>query len=186
VVAAPSMKAALEAWGSRSNLFHQGFAKEATDSKAIAEAMAKPGIVLQRPVGSDGAFREHAHLPSAASLYAPRGSRKAKLDKAEPGKQRKVDDKAERHAAAAFEKARRRRESQRQKEAAAAAKEFERRKAAMEKAKGRLEQAKRKHDNAAAAINRELAAVQRRADAEQEHWEKLKQRLETALRHASE
>jgi colicin import membrane protein len=182
VVAAPSMKAALDAWGARGNLFHQGFAKEVEDSKVIAEAMAKPGIVLQRPVGSDGAFREHAHLPSAASLYAPRGSRKAKLDKAEPGKQRKVDDKAERHAAAAFEKARRRRESQRQKEA----KEFERRKAAMEKAKGRLEQAKRKHDNAAAAINRELAAVQRRADAEQEHWERLKQRLETALRHASE
>jgi colicin import membrane protein len=28
-IAAPSMKAALEAWGANSNLFHQGFAKEA-------------------------------------------------------------------------------------------------------------------------------------------------------------
>jgi hypothetical protein len=27
-LAAPSMKAALEAWGSKANLFHQGFAEE--------------------------------------------------------------------------------------------------------------------------------------------------------------
>ena len=32
-VAAPSMKAALEAWGSKSNLFHQGLAKEARGSR---------------------------------------------------------------------------------------------------------------------------------------------------------
>jgi colicin import membrane protein len=30
-IAAPSMKAALVAWGASSNLFHQGFAKEADD-----------------------------------------------------------------------------------------------------------------------------------------------------------
>jgi hypothetical protein len=30
-IAAPSMKAALEAWGADSNLFHQGAAKESTD-----------------------------------------------------------------------------------------------------------------------------------------------------------
>ena len=30
-IAAPSMKAALQAWGSKSNLFHQGFASEAGD-----------------------------------------------------------------------------------------------------------------------------------------------------------
>jgi colicin import membrane protein len=29
VIAAPSMKAALDAWGAGSNLFHQGVAKEA-------------------------------------------------------------------------------------------------------------------------------------------------------------
>jgi hypothetical protein len=47
-IAAPSMKAALEAWGASSNLFHQGFAKESEDSKVIAAAMAKPGIVMRR------------------------------------------------------------------------------------------------------------------------------------------
>jgi len=186
VVAAPSMKAALKAWGSRSNLFHQGFAKEAEDSKVIAEAMAKPGIVLQRPVGSDAAFREHANLPSASSLIAPGHSGKAKAEKAKHANERKLDEKAQRRAVAALEKERWRRERQRQKEEAAAAKELERRKAAMEKAEGALEEAKREHHRTVAAIERDLAAVQRRANAEQERWEKLKERLETALRRASE
>jgi beta-phosphoglucomutase-like phosphatase (HAD superfamily) len=60
---APSMKAALEAWGAESNLFHQGAAKESQDPDVIAATMAKPGVVLKRPVGSDGPFGEHAELP---------------------------------------------------------------------------------------------------------------------------
>jgi hypothetical protein len=38
-IAAPSMKAALEAWGSSSNLFHQGFAKEVDDPEVVAATM---------------------------------------------------------------------------------------------------------------------------------------------------
>jgi hypothetical protein len=70
-IAAPSMKAALEAWGAGSNLFHQGVAKESDDRKVIDAAMEKPGTILQRPVGTDGPFREHADLPTAASLDVP-------------------------------------------------------------------------------------------------------------------
>jgi colicin import membrane protein len=62
-IAAPSMKAALQAWGSKTNLFHQGFAKETDDPAIVAATVAKPGVVLRRPVGSDGAFSEHAELP---------------------------------------------------------------------------------------------------------------------------
>jgi hypothetical protein len=51
-IAAPSMKAALEAWGADSNLFHQGAAKESQDPDVIAATMAKPGVVLKRGVGS--------------------------------------------------------------------------------------------------------------------------------------
>jgi len=40
-LAAPSMKAALEAWGLGHNAFHQGFAKEIEDPKIVAAAMAK-------------------------------------------------------------------------------------------------------------------------------------------------
>src|SRR4051812_22435929 len=63
-IAAPSMKAALEAWGAKSNLFHQGIAKETDDPDIVAATMASPGVVLRRPVGSDGAFTEHAELPT--------------------------------------------------------------------------------------------------------------------------
>src|SRR6185436_629904 len=63
-VAAPSMKAALEAWGSKNNLFQHGFAKLSDDPKIVASTMAHPGVVLRRPVGSNGAFSEHAKLPT--------------------------------------------------------------------------------------------------------------------------
>ena len=55
-VAAPSMKVALEAWGTSRNLFHQGFAKESDESEVIAATMEKPGVVLRRPVGSSKPF----------------------------------------------------------------------------------------------------------------------------------
>src|SRR3954463_10943154 len=63
-IAAPSMKAALEAWGAGSNLFHQGFAKETDDSDVVAATMSKPGVVLRRPAGSSGPFAEHSDLPA--------------------------------------------------------------------------------------------------------------------------
>ena len=183
-MAAPSMKAALEAWGANNNLFHQGFAKESDDSKVIAAATAKPGIVLRRPVGSDVTFREHADLPTAASLNAPARRGEARPAKAKPAEAQKVDEKPDRRATAAFEKEQRRRERQRQKEEAAAAKARALRKAAIEKTEAELEVAMREHDKTVAAIEQDLAAVQGRADAEQKRWEKLKERLETDLRDA--
>src|SRR3954470_7534098 len=38
-IAAPTMKAALEAWGTKTNLFHQGVAKEVDDPDVIAATM---------------------------------------------------------------------------------------------------------------------------------------------------
>src|SRR5215204_2688936 len=63
-IAAPSMKAALEAWGADSNLFHQGAATESHDPDVIATTTAKSGVVLRRPVGTDRPFSEHAELPT--------------------------------------------------------------------------------------------------------------------------
>src|SRR3954466_9446237 len=62
-IAAPSMKAALEAWGAESNLFHQGAAKQSDDGDVIAATLQAPGVVLKRPVGSSGPFKMHAELP---------------------------------------------------------------------------------------------------------------------------
>ena len=78
-VAAPSMKAALEAWGAGSNLFHQGFAKETDDPDVIAATMAQPGVVLKRPAGSSGRFAEQAGLP--ADLADGYGENKAAVRK---------------------------------------------------------------------------------------------------------
>ena len=58
------MKAALEAWGADSNLFHQGAATESDDPAVIAATLKKPGVVLRRAVGSHGSFGERAELPS--------------------------------------------------------------------------------------------------------------------------
>src|ERR1700742_2306738 len=55
-IAAPSMKAALEAWGADSNLFHQGAAKESADPDVIAATM-KAGRRPQAPGGIRRALR---------------------------------------------------------------------------------------------------------------------------------
>ena len=134
--------------------------------------MAKPGIVLRRPVGSDVTFREHADLPTAASLDAP-ARREARPAKPKPAEAQKVD---ERPTAAPLPRSRKssgaakdsgRRKKLRRRKARAL------RKAAMEKTEAELEVAVREHDKTMAAIEQDLAAVQRRADAEQKRWEKL-------------
>ena len=51
-VAAPSQKAALEAWGSDANLFARGAAERVTDAGLMAEPLAHPGKVIRRPRGT--------------------------------------------------------------------------------------------------------------------------------------
>jgi len=60
VVAAPSQKAALEAWGAGKGEFAKGFAKVTNDPVAVESALANPGVVLRRPFGSSGPFKRHA------------------------------------------------------------------------------------------------------------------------------
>jgi hypothetical protein len=90
-IAAPSMKAALEAWGADSNLFHQGAAKQSEDPDVVAATTAKPGVVLKRPVGSNGPFKEHAELPR--DLAVDGGAKKAarKAPSRKPQKNAKED-----------------------------------------------------------------------------------------------
>jgi hypothetical protein len=76
VVAAPSQKAALEAWGSRQNLFHNGTASVATDADAIKAALAKPGVVLKRLSGSQDPFAEKPALPKGTGKRRPQPAKK--------------------------------------------------------------------------------------------------------------
>jgi colicin import membrane protein len=201
-IAAPSMKAALEAWGSKTNLFHQGFAKETDDPAIVAATLAKPGVVLRRPVGSEGGFSEHAELPKNLLIEKVK-ERPAKLRATtrEPPAQ-KVDAKAACEAALAFERERKRRERERRQEEtarekeqkrrdrerreaeAAREKERKRREQAIAKAETALEEAKRDHETKVEEIKRDRAALDRRLQAEDARWEQQKEKLETALRRA--
>ena len=73
IVAAPSKKAALEAWGASPNLFSQGFAAETNEPKLVEAALKKPGVVLKRQFGSTGEFRENGEdlqIPKASAAEA--------------------------------------------------------------------------------------------------------------------
>ncbi|WP_354179588.1 cell envelope biogenesis protein TolA [Bradyrhizobium sp. LA6.1] len=197
-VAAPSMKAALEAWGASSNLFHQGAAKETDDPDIVAATMASPGVVLRRPVGSGGPFTESAALPTdladdeakpkskSNSKSKPESKSKSKQRPAEgvTKQSREIDDQDARKAAAAFEKEERRRDAERRKEEAALAKERARRDKAVATAQAALDNARRRYDAKAEAIEAERAALDERAEAEQGRWDKQRKKLEEALRRA--
>jgi outer membrane biosynthesis protein TonB len=68
-VAAPSQKAALDAWGSENNLFASGAAERVDDPELTREPLANPGQVIRR---ARGTMAEHlAALPEAKP---PRGA----------------------------------------------------------------------------------------------------------------
>jgi hypothetical protein len=183
-MAAPSMKAALEAWGADSNLFHQGAAKESHDPDVIAATMAKPGVVLRRPVGTDRPFSEHAELPTDLGGGGPtKTARKSKGRKAK-NSSRPVDKVAERKAAFDYERERRSRELERASEEAAKQKDRERRRQAVDKAQAALETAEREHAKRATAIQAEMDALEKKSQAEDALWQKEKERLDAALRRA--
>jgi hypothetical protein len=184
-IAAPSMKAALEAWGADSNLFHQGAATESDDPDVIAATMAKPGVVLSRPVGTDRPFSEHAELPTDLVGGGPtKAARKSKRPKAKKSSSRPVDKAAERKAALAYEREQRARELERASEEAARQKERERRQRAIDKAQAALDKAEQEHAKRAAAIQAEVEALEKRSQTEEARWDKQKERLEAALRRA--
>jgi hypothetical protein len=183
-IATPSMKAALEAWGADSNLFHQGAAKESKDPDIVAATMAKPGVVLKRPVGSDGPFTEHADLPTDLEHEGGRPRKRPAKPKKQPA--RKTDDKAARKAALQYEKEEKQRKLERQKEEAAREKERQRRQHAVDKAQTALDEAEGVHVEKSAAFDAERDALEKRSQAEDARWEKQKNKLEAALRRARE
>jgi hypothetical protein len=184
-IAAPSMKAALEAWGADSNLFHQGAAKESHDPEIIAATLAKPGVVLRRPVGTDRPFREHAELPTDLAGGKPtEAAPKSKGRKEKKDSSRPLDKAAERKAALAYEREQARRERERAREEAAGQKDHERRQQAVDKAQAALKRAEQEHAKRAAAIEAEVEALEKRSQAEKARWDKEKERLEAALRRA--
>jgi hypothetical protein len=185
-IAAPSMKAASDAWGADSNLFHQGAAKQSEDPVVVAATMAKPGVVLKRAVGSNGPFKEHAELPRdlGDGSGAKKAARKAQSRKPQKHAKKTADNAADRKAALAFEKEQARRERERAKEEAVQRKQRERRQEAIDQAQAALDTARRKHDENAADIQAKLEALEERLRTEEAQWEKERSKLEALLRRA--
>jgi colicin import membrane protein len=185
-IAAPSIKAALDAWGSNSNLFHQGFAHEVDDLSVVASTLAKPGVVLKRPVGSFGPFTEHAGLPGAGPK-ATQGEDGGKRTAAKDPKAkaiRNAGEKVIRDAALAFEKERKRRESLHRKAEAAVEMQRRRRDRAVAKAQAAFDAAKCAHDAAMHKIDEERRALDSRSGDEEVRWNERQRKHEAALEHA--
>jgi colicin import membrane protein len=181
-IAAPSMKAAAEAWGSPINVFKQGLAKETKDPAIVAATMASPGVVLKRPVGSNIAYSRDAKLPKNLPPAEVK-DRQAKYRPQSKGRPA-LDNGATRSAALAFERERERRERERRQEEAAREKHRKRREQAIAKAERELDQATREHYIKAKKIESDRAALERRSQAEDARWEKQREKLENALRRA--
>lgn len=195
-VAAPSMKAALEAWGAKSNLFHQGIAKETDDPDIVAATMAAPGVVLRRPVGSDGPFTEHADLPTdladdedkPKSRSRPKSNSKPKeasgQDRGEVLSQKRRSRRAQGRRglregrAAARKRAPQGRGGPRQRARASGG--------GGAAAQAALDKARREHQARADAIEADRAALDERAEAEETRWGKQRIKLEEAVRRARE
>jgi colicin import membrane protein len=172
-IAAPSMKAALEAWGAGSNLFHQGAAKATDDPDVVAATMTRPG--------SNGRFAEHAELPDLDDGGAPKkGRRPEPRRRAAP----KISVEDSRKAAATFEREQKRRDAERRKEEAAREKERARREKLVAKAQAALETAQREHEELSETLDAERRDVERRIEAEDARWESEREKLKDALRRA--
>lgn len=194
-VAAPSMKAAAEAWGTTPDIFQRGFARETEDPATVQATLAKPGVVLRRPVGSDGVFSEKAALPKA-----PEGARKPSLRVVQGGAVAKPDrnatEKARREAAAAtaMKEAAAAAEREKQRNEEARPKDEERRRLEAEQERARkqrermiaranaeLEEAKSRHDDKMASIASRRAVLDKEEAAENERWELARRKHREAL-----
>lgn len=183
-IAAPSMKAALEAWGAGSNLFHQGAARETDDPDVIRATMAKPGLVLKRPAGSSGRFAEHAALPDLDG--EPASAEKRRRPEPKPRAAPEIGAEDAREAAAEFEREQKKRKAERRKEEAAREKERAKREKLVAKAQAALEAARRQHEERSEALEAERRDLDKRIEAEDTRWAAEREKLKEALRRTRE
>jgi colicin import membrane protein len=174
-IAAPSMKAALEAWGSDHNLFHKGFAKETTDPAIVAETMKHPGVILKRPVGSNGVFKKHSKLPDAKLIdKEPIATPKRNKERAAKKKPLKVDRKLkerERKAAEAYEREEKRRQIQQRKEEALRKKLAEKRKAVTATAERALKTAEAAYNRKLQELKKQQEVLNKKIEGEEARWD---------------
>ncbi len=185
-IAAPSMKAALDAWGMNHNAFAHGFAKKTDDAAIVEAAMAHPGTVVKRAVGSKGAFKPDTDMPDKLPAIAPKlASAKTKpAPKAKPRPKTKPEHKS-RAVLLSFQAAKEKRDRQRAREeerrAAQAQKQLVRIQQATEKAQAALEDAAAHQEKALAAMEREQEKLEDRARKEKDRWNAQRRKLQASV-----
>jgi len=184
-IAAPSMKAALEAWGSPQNLFHLGLAQETDDPDIVAATLAAPGEVLRRAVGTGDPFARHAAPPRTLS-----GKRQPDTAAKPPRRKAKAPAAPAREAAvisfekacAARERARRAEDAQLAKDKAAQDRAEAQRQKETHKAQAALDQARKRHDRTLRKLEAARRAAEERLEAERARWRKQEHALQAKLR----
>jgi hypothetical protein len=102
VVAAPSMKAAAQAWDVHPHVFAQGFAALTNEPDAVKAALEHPGVVLRRPHGQSGPYKIQPDKPDTPKVTSRQKQKMAKAEKEREEKARKkAQAAAERRARAA-------------------------------------------------------------------------------------
>ena len=159
VVAAASQAKALEAWGTRQNLFGEGLATVTDDPAAVEAALAHPGVVLRRPAGSDHAYGEgqgDIAVPKTPNKTVDKTPPAAKAAPRPPRPSRSALDKAEAALKAVQDRYERERD----------ALQIER--DALELRRRRLE---RDHDKRRSALEDEMKAARDAFGEETRRWE---------------
>jgi hypothetical protein len=196
-LAAPSMKAALEAWGMGHNAFQHGFAKQTDDPKIVAATNAQPGVVLRRAVGTKGEFKVQAELPKDLWKFTPSKTAaaepKAKAPvkpHAEPKPVKDESKKADQAAILSFEKAKQQRNAARKKQEAAEKAQRKRDQARIERALAKvddaMDRAEARHQKIVATIEEDREKLDRRAATETARWDSERTKLEDARERAAD
>jgi hypothetical protein len=185
-VAAPSMKAALEAWGLGHNAFKRDLAQQTDDPKIVAAAEAAPGMVLRRPIGSKGPFQEHADLPDAKTVKASVTQPKPPPKRAPPAKRKHTPERNTKPRAPVIDlqaarRAREKEAKERERADAQAERDRERKERAVQKAMDALTAARERHEKIAADIAKKRDVLEAQAEDEEERWRKERHQLEAAL-----
>jgi hypothetical protein len=167
-IAAPSMKAALEAWGAPTAIFSiKVRQKRAPIRKSSPRPWQSRAWSSNVPWDMTG--------PSASTPNSRRIS--ARMDGRRPLTSHQRRSLLSSRTAAC-------REREEAKEEAAQEKERERRQQAVAKAQAALDEAMREHDERAATLNEERDALDQKSQAEDERWALEEKKLESALRRA--
>jgi hypothetical protein len=171
IVAAPSQKAALEAWGMHINAFADGAAGVTTEKDAVEAALARPGVVLKRPFGSKARFKEDPDRIPAPLIKAEANAHSAVAKRREEQRNAKDEERARETARREAQIAKRERERSEKKEKAerlareAAEREIAAAKDARRKALDALDERENELRRKRETIEREAEARIRKAEA---------------------